>query len=487
MQSPLQSTDAHLADAHRQLAAQQHELDRLRQETYILKEAHHTADAQGLHQAHELQMHSQAAELQDMVSAYKEQLSTSQQRVQQLQHKVNVMKQQQADAAKQAASHPTQLVLETIQCAGQTVFVDKSTGQVYTCRSSDSLLQHCGRWTEHAGIQLDQIAMNFSTGLVHLQQYVSSQQQRFKQVFDMFDTEHLGSLSMSAMPALLAKLLPTATADDMQFILSQLVVEKNDSLTWHELLTAFEASVQACDAMASAAAAVPLPFQQLCARVQQHKQELCDLFGVYDTRATGTLGMRQIAQLLRRILHNVTDIQLRQLVAQLHCQGIHSAASLQNLFDAFRLGAAPKLHSGTHVRSSVNASPAPASQDTSAELQSLQYQLAQLKHTVQQQLHACNSKDAELHSLRHALKQLQQALQTAEKQRIAPALPPAAQHGTEVLENQIRAAWDKANVLKTRFSETRSAFEHLKAQHACVVQVQSDRPLCKLPTCVMHM
>ena len=480
MQSPLQCTDAHLADAHRQLAAQQHELDRLRQETYVLKEAHQTADAQGLHQQHELHMHGQAAELQDAVSAYQEQLSASQQLVQKMHHELNMMKQQQADAAEQAASQPAQLVLQTLQWAGRDVLVDKAAGQVYTRRSSDSLLQHLGRWSEHAGLQFDQKA-NFSTGLGHLQQYVSDQQQRFKQSFDLSDTEHLGSLSMSAIPALLAKLLPTATTDDMQFILSQLAIEKNDRLTWHELLTALQASMQACDAMASAAAAVPQVFQQLRARVQQHKQEMCDLFEMYDTRATGTLGMRQVAQLLRRILHNVTVVQLRHLVAQLRCQGVQSAASLQDLFDAFRLGAAPKLHSGTHVRSSVNASPAAASQDASAELRHLQDQLAQLKHTVQHQLHACNSKDAELHSLRHALKQQQQALQTAEKHRVKPPVPLAAQHGTEVLETQIRAAWDKANVLKTRFTETRNAFEHLKAQHISVVQVQSDRPVCKLP------
>ncbi|KAL0055976.1 hypothetical protein WJX82_006293 [Trebouxia sp. C0006] len=43
-------------------------------------------------------------------------------------------------------------------------------------------------------------------------------------------------------------------------------------------------------------------------------------------------------------------------------------------------------------------------------------------------------------------------------------------HGTEALEAQIRAAWDKANVLKTRFIETKNAFEQLKIQHARVIQ-----------------
>lgn len=440
----------------------------------MLKEAHQATGQHG-------QPYGQTTELQNMLSAYREQLSTSQQHIQILDLELNVLKQQQADTTKRAASQSAQLTLETVQSGGQTVFIDKLTGQAYTRGKNSAVLRHQGRWSEHTVFQPNQQEAVLSRGLAQLQNVASSQQQHLKQLFDTFDTDHLGSVPACHMPALLAKLLPTATTDDLQLIQSQLAIADKERLTFAELLTAFEEAVHASEAIASAAAAIPQEFQQLCISVKQCKKELGDLFGVYDTRALGTLDMRQVAQLLRRILHHVTDLQLRQLVAKLHCQGVRSPATLQDLFDAFQMGIAPKLHSGMHVRSSVNISPAAAVKAPPAELQTLRHQLAQLKQTAQLQTHACNSKDAELHSLRHALGQLRQELHKAEKHRLATPVPHAAQHSTGALEGQIRAAWDKANVLKTRFVETRNAFEQLKAQHARVVQVAYQRPHCKLP------
>ena len=460
MQSPSKPTDEHLSSAHRQLAEQQQELDRLRQEAYVLKEAQ-----QATGQTHQL---CEAAELQNMLSGYREQLSTSQQRVQALADELNALKKQQADTAKRAAN---QLILEATQCGGQTVLVDQSAGQAYTRGKNNVLLCYHGRWSQHTGLQPGQQGLLLSRGLAQLQHVASSQQQHVKQIFDMFDTDHIGSVAASSIPALLTKLLPTTAANDMHFIQAQLAVANKDRLTLDELLTAFEEAMRASEAMASAAAAIPQEFQQLCTSIKQCKQELGDLFGVYDTQALGTLEMKQVSQLLRRILCHISDLQIRQLVAKLHGQGVHSATTLQDLFDAFQLGAAPKLHSGMHVRSSVSTSPAAAMKAAPAELQPLRHQLAQLQQTAQQQTHACNSKDAELHSLRHALGQLRQELRKAEELRLAAPAPHAAQHGTDHLEGQIRTAWDKANVLKTRFVETRNAFEQLKAQHARVVQV----------------
>ena len=460
MQSPFKPTDENLSSTHRQLAEQQQELNRLRQEAYMLKEAH-----QATAQTHQL---CEAAELQNMLSVYKEQVSSLQQRVHGLDNELNALKKQQADTAKGAAS---QLILETMQFGGQTVFVDQSAGQAYTRGKNSAVMCYHGRWSQHTGLQPGQQGLLLSTGLAQLQRVASSQRKHLKPIFEMFDPDHIGSVAASNIPALLAKLLPTTTTDDMQFIQAQLAIANKDRLTLDELLTAFEEAMQASEAMASAAAAIPEEFQQLCTSIKQCKQELADLFGVYDTRALGTLEMKQVSQLLRRILRHVSDIQLRQLVAKLHGQGVSSAATLQDLFDAFQLGVAPKLHSGMHVRSSVSTSPAVVTKAAPAELQSLRQQLAQLQQTAQQQTHACSSKDAELQTLRHALRQLQQELHRAEKIRLAAPVPHAAQHGTEVLEEQIRAAWDKANVLKTRFVETRNAFEQLKAQHARVVQV----------------
>lgn len=471
MQSPSKPTDEHLSSAHRQLAEQQQELNLLRQEAYMLKEAHQATG--------QTQLCDQTAKLQNTLSAYKEQLSSSQQRVQGLDDELNALKKQQAKTAKSAAS---QLMLEAMQSGGQTMFIDQSAGHAYIRGKNNDVLCYHGRWSQHTGLQPGQQGVLYSRGLAQLQRVASSQQQHLKQVFEMFDTDHIGSVTASNIPALLAKLLPTATAVDMQFIQAQLAVANKDRLTFDELLAAFEEAMQASEAMASAAAAIPQEFQQLCISIKQCKQELADLFGVYDTNALGILEMKQVSELLRRILRHVSDLQLRQLVAKLHVQGVHTAATLQDIFDAFQLGVAPKLHSGMHVRSSVSTSPAAVMTAAPAELQSLRQQLAQLQQTAQQQTHVCDSKDIELHSLRNALGQLRQELRKAEKLRTAAPVPHAAQHGMEVVEGQIRAAWDKANVLKIRFVETRNAFEQLKAQHARVVQVSYRLAVLQIAT-----
>ena len=470
MQSPLKSTEALMSAAHRQLAEQQLELDRLRQETYVLKEAQQPQVHNHAYPA-DSESQVQVTELHAMVTAYKQQLSSSQHQILSLEQQLSSLKQQQSEAHAHAAKQTSQLVLEELLCHGQAVFVDKTAGQAYTRRGSDSSLSQCGVWNEQTGVRLLQQSPQLSTGLAQLQQLATARSEQLQQAFDMFDTGHLGSVTMHSIPSLLRHLLPQAAEDDLHFIQSQLAVQDKEQLTLSELLSAVQAGLQAADAVMAAEAAVPQEFQQLRSRIKQRQQELCDLFGVYDSTGAGRLDIRQLTQLLRRLLSSITDSQIRQLVAKLHAQGVQGSASLQDLFDTLHLGAAPKLHSGTHVRSSVNASP-PAASKPSAELQALRHQLAQLKQTAQHHAQACSSKDAELISMRVVLRQLQQDLLAAEQQRLAsPAAAPGMHHSTEALEAQIKAAWDKANVLKTRFIETRNAFEHLKAQHARVIQV----------------
>jgi len=462
--------------AHKQLAEQQQELDRLRQEMSTPTEApqpssdHHVSDSQ-----------MQVSAMQALVATYKQQLGSSQHQVLSLEQQVTMLTQQQSEAQKRTAKQPNQLNLDEISINGQAVFVDKAAGKVYTRRSSDGTLHQCGLWDKTTGIELFQQPPQISAGLAQLQHYlIADNSKQLQQVFDKFDTDHLGSITMHSLPSLLHSLLPRASENELQFILSQLAIQDKDRLTLNELVDWVQASLQASDAIMAAEAVVPQDFQQLRSQIKQRQQELCDLFGVYDNTGKGTLDIRQLTQLLKRLLSSITDSQIRQLVAKLHVGGVQGTVSLQDLFDAVRLGAAPKLHSGgaapklhsgMHVRSSVNASPA-AARKASGELQALRHQLAQLKQTAQHHAQACSNKDAELIQMRRALGQLQQDLHRAEQHQLAsPAAASGIQHGTEALEAQIRAAWDKANVLKTRFIETKNAFEQLKIQHARVIQV----------------
>jgi len=453
--------------AHKQLAEQQQELDRLRQEMSTPTEApqpssdHHVSDSQ-----------MQVSAMQALVATYKQQLGSSQHQVLSLEQQVTMLAQQQSEAQNRTAKQPNQLNLDEISINGQAVFVDKAAGKVYTRRSSDGTLHQCGLWDKTTGIELFQQPPQISAGLAQLQHYlIADNSKQLQQVFDKFDTDHLGSITMHSLPSLLHSLLPRASENELQFILSQLAIQDKDRLTLNELVDWVQASLQASDAIMAAEAVVPQDFQQLRSQIKQRQQELCDLFGVYDNTGKGTLDIRQLTQLLKRLLSSITDSQIRQLVAKLHVGGVQGTVSLQDLFDAVRLGAAAKLHSGMHVRSSVNASPTGA-RKASGELQALRHQLAQLKQTAQHHAQACSNKDAELIQMRRALGQLQQDLHRAEQHQLAsPAAASGIQHGTEALEAQIRAAWDKANVLKTRFIESKSAFEQLKIQHARVIQV----------------
>ena len=468
-----------MSAAHKQLAEQQQELDRLRQEMSTPKEAqqppsnHHVSDS-----------HMQVSAMQALVATYKQQLGSSQHQILSLEQQVSMLMQQQSEAQKRTAKQPNQLNLDEISVNGQAVFVDKAAGKVYTRRSSDGTLHQYGLWDKTTGLELFQQPPQISAGLAQLQHYlIAGNSKQLQQAFDRFDDDHLGSITMHSLPSLLHSLWPSASDNELQFILSQLAIPDKDRLTLNELVGWVQASLQASDAIMAAEAAVPQDFQQLRSQIKQRQQELCDLFGVYDNTGKGTLDIRQLTQLFKRLLSSITDSQIRQLVAKLHVGGVQGTVILQDLFDAMQLGAAPKLHSGMHVRSSVNASPA-AAKKASGELQALRHQLAQLKQTAQHHAQACSNKDAELIQMRRALGQLQQDLHSAEQHRLAsPAAASGIQHGTGALQAQIRAAWDKANVLKTRFIETKNAFEQLKTQHARVIQVLAQFGRCICITC----
>ena len=348
-------------------------------------------------------------------------------------------------------------------------FVDKAAGRVYSQSAKDGPLHLCGSWDAHFGVQLHPQPSQLSTALADLQQAANRQQ--LQRVFDQFDHERYGSITMDSMQGLLHKLLPRSAADELQLMGSLLAVQITDRLTLSELLEAIEASLQAADAIFGAEACVPQDLQQLCKAIRARRQEFADLFAVYDSKGTGALDMQQLAQLLRRLSTVITDSQIRLLLTKLHAHGCQGTVSLQDLFDVLCLGAAPKLHSSAHVRSSPSASPL-AQKRSSAEMQALRHDIVQLKQAAQHHAQASSSKDAELRSMRHALQELQQQLHTAEQQSMmAPLTAAGPQRGTEALEAQIRAAWDKANALKTRFTENRNALEVLKAQHARVLQV----------------
>ena len=430
----------------------------------------HVADR--LEHAHppeqDAQLYSQLAELQSMVSTYKQQLSSSQQQVSALTQQATVLNQQKS-AAEAHRPSPGQKVLEQAVSNSRAVFVDKAAGRVYNQSVKDGPLHLCGIWDAHFGVQLYPQPLQLRTVLADLQQVANRQQ--LQRVFDQFDHEHYGSITMDSMHGLLQKLLPRSAADELQLMDSLLAVQGKDRLTLSELFEAIEASLQAADAMLGAEACVPQDFQQLCKAIRLRRQEFADLFAVYDSKSTGALDMQQLAQLLRRLSTHITDSQIRLLLTKLHAHGCQGTVNLQDLFDVLHLGAAPKLHSSAHVRSSPSISPL-ATKQSPAETQALRHEVVQLKQAAQHHAQASSSKDAELRSMRHALRELQQQLHTAEQQSIMSPLTPAGpQRGTEALEAQIRAAWDKANALKTRFTENRNALEVLKAQHAHVLQV----------------
>lgn len=529
--SPSQVTykanDEVMMSARRQIAEQQQELERLRQETYVLKEAH-----QGIFP--DLDMQQQVTELQQAVQTYKQQLEASQQQLhpslhqattqqqlnasqqqcqsaqqqlEALQHQLGNSQQQVAESHRQLSSsqqqvlsltnqistlqqqvqtqssqlrvphaEPGQVVLMPTTHGSQTLLVDQHRGKAYAERST--ALQHVGTWTEQYGVQLTQPQSSIALGLERLHAFAKSQQHQLQQFFSLHAQNSTGAISIQLLPSLLSSILPATSSVDLQLLHVMLTVGSADSLTLQDLLAALETSLAAID-IAAAEAAVPQVLHQLYTLDQQQQSRLCELFEAQTGNLTGSITVQQLVHMLRMLDRGVSSTQLRCLLAKLHAQGAPDNVSLQDIHTALRLPAPLKGLSATHLRSSPTASPKAAGQTSSmsAELQRLRKQLAQATQAAQHHAQACSSKDAELVLLQRAVKQLQQDLQQSRQQEAAANALCTARQGSEALEAQIRAAGDKAHVLKTRFLETKTAFEQLKIQHSRVVKVNGQRAI----------
>ena len=467
--------------ARRQLAEQQQELDRIRQETYILKEAHQAEDSDQL-------LQNQLADVQNTANAYNQQLGAShkqcellhqqligsQQQVLSLTDQVKDLQQQaetQSRSMHQLQNQPAQKVLDHVSHGHSDLLVDKAGG--HACAAGPAGLQHVRTWSAQRGVQLSHPAYKSAGGLALLHRAAWQQQAQLQHLFQAHSQGSNGSTSAQLLPNLLSCLLPTASTDELHDIQALLAADDRATLTAADFLAAVEACVKVNDAVSAAEAAVPQELRLLSAALQQQQAQLCETFEA-QAGGSGRLSIQQLTQILRQVTGSISTDQLQHLLAKLHAQGVHGSISLQDLLMALQLQSAPKLPSATHLRSSPTASPRAGAKAAgpSAELHAVRKQLAQATQAAQHQAQACSNKDAELIMLQRAVKQLQRDVQLAKQQQAASAATHAAQQGTEVLEAQIRAAGDKAHVLKTRFLETKSGFEHLKMQHARVVQAR---------------
>lgn len=520
------ANDEVMMSARRQIAEQQQELERLRQETYVLKEAHQVGSP-------DLSLQQHVADLQKTVSTYKQlletsqqhskapqqqvqsvqqqleavqqqhqranqQLQTSQQQVQDLQQQLSSSQQQILSLSdlvstlqQQAQAQTTQLtmpyavseqvVLVPVSCGSRRLLLDKSNGCAYAVKTH--VLRHVGSWTEQLGVQLTQPTSSVAAGLEHLQAFAASQQHQLQQFFSTHAQDSTGSISVQLLPTLVSSLLPATSAHDLQFVQAMLALDNASTIALQDLLAALEASVIATDA-AAAEAAIPQELRLLSAAVQQQQHQLCELFEAHAGSIAGSITVHQLITILRHLDEGTTNTQLRCLLAKLHAQGVPSHISLQDVHTALQLRPAPKVPSATHLRSSPNASPRIAAHTSSLspELHAICKQLAQSTKAAQHHAQACSNKDAELVLLQRAVKQLQQELHVSRQQAAAANASNSVQRENEALEAQIRAAGDKAHVLKTRFLETKSGFQQLKTQHARVVKVTGQHLLASSPS-----
>ena len=515
--------------ARRQLAEQQQELDRLRHETYILKEAQEAPVADSTVQ-------QQLADLQKSVFAYKEQLEASQQQVSSLRQQLDSPQQQvsslhqQLDSPQQQVSNlhqqldssqqqvqylhqrlsssqqqvlsltdqirtlqqrsesnsnllneahakSGQIVLVPLSHEGAGLVVDKASGHSYAAKPTG--LQHVGKWTQSGGVQLTHPASPVAAGLAQLQHFAVLQQHQLQNFFTAHAQDSIQSIPMQLLPSLLSSILPAMPADELQHLQSMLTAGTACMVTLQDLLAAVEASIAATNAALAAEAAMPQELRLLSAAIQQ--QQLSELFEAQAGSVAGSITFQQLISVLRRSVRGISTSQMRCLLATLHARGVHDHINLQDIYSALQLHPAPKVLSATHLRSAVNASPSKTAAHTmavSVELQAVRQQLLQATQAAQHHAQACGNKDAELILLQRAVKQLQQDLHVLRQQEAAASARHNTQLGNEALQAQIRAAGDKAHLLKTRFLETKSAFEQLKTQHARVVQVTfQDMPI----------
>lgn len=491
--------DEVMMSARRQLAERQQELDRLRHETYILKEAQEApvADSTVQQQLADLQKsvfaHKEKLEAsQQQVSSLRQQRDSSQQQVQYLQQRLSSSQQQVLSLTNQISTlqqrsesnsnllneahvKSGQIVLVPLSHEGAGLVVDKASGHSYAAKPSG--LQHVGKWTQSGGVQLTHPASPVAASLAQLQHFAVLQQHQLQRFFSAHAQDSTQSIPIQLLPSLLSSILPAMPADELQYLQSMLTAGTASMVTLQDLLAAVEASIAATNAALAAEAAMPQELRLLSAAIQQ----LSELFEAQAGSVAGSITSQQLISMLRRLVRGISTSQMRCLLATLHARGVHDHINLQDIYSALQLHPAPKVLSATHLRSSVNASPPKTAAHTmavSAELQAVRQQLVQTTQAAQHHAQACSNKDAELILLQRAVKQMQQDLHVLRQQEAAASASHNTQLGNEALQAQIRAAGDKAHLLKTRFLETKSAFEQLKTQHARVVQVAfQDMPI----------
>ena len=511
-----------MMSARRQLAEQQQELDRLRHEAYILKEAQQApvadsmvkqqlADLQTTVFAHKQQLEGsqqqvsslrqqldssqqQASSLrqqldssQQPVSSLRQQLDSSQQQVQYLHQQLSSSQQQvlslsdqintlqqraesQSNLFSEAHAKPGQILLVPWNHEGTNFVVEKASGHAYAANATS--LQHVGTWTQSRGVQLTHPASPVAAGLAQLQQFAALQHDQLRQFFGAHAQDSTQSIPVQLLLSLLSSILPAMAADELQHLQSMLTADSASKVALQDLLAAVEASIVATTAAVALEAAVPEELRLLSAAV--HQQQLCEMFEAQAGSIAGSITSQQLSSMLRHLVKGIRTSQLRYLLAVLYAQGVRNSISLHDIYSALQLHPAPKVLSATHLRSSVNATPRKAAAQmtaVSAELQAVRQQLVQATQAAQHHAQACSNKDAELILLQRAVKQLQQDLHDLRQQEAAAIATHSTQLSSEALQAQIRAAGDKAHLLKTRFLETKSAFEQLKTQHARVVQV----------------
>lgn len=321
------------------------------------------------------------------------------------------------------------------------------------------------------------------------------------------------------MAAPLQKLMPDLSASDAKYMHAMLDADGDGHVTFDELMASIKQSMVAAAAIRDArqrdAGDV---LAQLKARFAGDRAAVAEAFREADAGRSGRLEYPQLLRVVRKLLPAVTSKELQFLVSRLHSWDLDSdgTVTLSELYRAlqvgtYRLGPPSAAAAGSRSRpasagrtalgggilfpgeasagaprGASTASPRGASSAALPPSLAPQQQripggvsardldpalgrrLGEAEAELRKKEDVIRLQGMEIEGLRKAVADSQRALN--EKQDGWLARDPAPV-GHSDIDAQIKEAWDKANGLKARYTQTQSALDSLKDQNARVIKV----------------
>lgn len=213
------------------------------------------------------------------------------------------------DGRDDSANH---WILEEFQLEGAELLLDRATNRVYTSPTV------AGEWPRPVGKLVGgEIALPKDTGdfFTALDGFLKTNQARLRDVFNHFDTDYSEKLDRHELGALLRTIMPEVSGEDVAYFMTMLDLNGDGELTYDELLN----GVKEC--LVAGRSAHQADINAVLSRLKEYMRAegltVVQAFKQFDKDGRGNLNMANLAHMFRKLIPDLTDNDLRKLLAHL--------------------------------------------------------------------------------------------------------------------------------------------------------------------------